>query len=98
MYGNPLMGLFALSGCAAAYWYAKHGRYAYRGYSRSDSRGGRTVTSPAGTTLRFRDFDREPSAPRRGFSLKRWLESRRQRRELDKLWKRSGFSDRDKTN
>jgi membrane associated rhomboid family serine protease len=95
---NPLLGLFALSGCVAAYWYAKHGRYLYRGYTRSNS-GGRTVTSPAGTTLRFRNFDREPSAPRRGgFSLMRWLESRRQRRELDKLWKRSGFSDRDKTN
>src|SRR5438874_5790441 len=31
--GPPLLGLFALSGCAAAYWYAMNGRYLYQGYA-----------------------------------------------------------------
>lgn len=85
---HPLLGLFALSGCAAAYWYARHGRYALGGYGRP--------RRPSGSEppLRFRDFDREPAAPRGG-GLKRWLDDRRQRRELEKLLRRSGFSDPD---
>ena len=96
--GPPFLGLFALSGCAAAYWYAQHGRFASRGGLFDGHSGGRgtparTVTSPSGTTLRFRDFDREADSPRRPFSLSRWLRDRKQRRELEKLWKRSGFND-----
>jgi hypothetical protein len=86
--GPPFLGLFALSGCAAAYWYARHGRDALGGY-------GRPRRSSGGEPpLRFRDFDREP-APRRGGGIKRWLDDRRQRRELEKLLRRSGFSDPD---
>lgn len=95
--GHPLLGLFALSGCAAAFWYARQGRYAFGGNARASSRpsggfrsGGRGGESP----LRFRDFDREP-AGRRGWNLKRWLDDRKQRRELEKLLRRSGFSDPD---
>lgn len=87
--GHPLLGAFALSGCAAAYWYAKHGRYAARGHGRSTPFGGLRRPEPP---LRFRDFDRDPPVAR-GFNLKRWLDSRKQRRDLENLWKRSGFSD-----
>ena len=31
--GHPFLGLFALSGSAAAYWYVTKGRYAYQGYA-----------------------------------------------------------------
>jgi len=105
-YGKPLIGLFALSGCAAAYWYAKHGRTVYDAYANGSNSGGllgnlfagrgrttRTTTSASGTTLRFKDFDREPVGPRRPFSLSRWLQDRRQRRELEALWKRSNLPD-----
>lgn len=83
--GHPLLGLFALSGCAAAYWYARNGSRFF---------GGLGVGKRGEPPLRFRDFDRTPAA-RRGFSLRRWLDERRQRRELEKLLKRSGFSDPD---
>lgn len=105
--GAQLAGLFALSGCAAAYWYAQHGRIVYDAYASGGKNGGgflgnlfanrgrttRTTTSTSGTTLRFKDFDREPVGPRRGFSLSRWLQERKQRRELDALWKRSNLPD-----
>lgn len=109
-YGNPLIGLFALSGCAAAWWYAKYGRYGSDGYTqKSGGSGGgrlgnllggnrgtttRTTTSASGTTLRFRDFDREP-ARKSPFNLRRFLQDRKQRRELEALWKRSGFDDKE---
>ena len=102
--GAQIAGLFALSGCAAAYWYAKHGRPVYDAYASgsggflgnlfgSRGRTTRTTTSSSGTTLRFKNFDREPAGPRRGFSLSRWLQDRKQRRELDALWKRSNLPD-----
>jgi membrane associated rhomboid family serine protease len=110
--GAQLAGLFALSGCAAAYWYAKHGRTVYDAYASGSSGGGllgnlfagrgrttRTTTSASGTTLRFKEFDREPVGPRRPFSLSRWLRDRKQRRELEALWKRSNLpSDPDDKN
>jgi hypothetical protein len=104
---HPLLGAFALSGCAFAYWYAKNGRYRTAGGGgafRSGGGGGSAFTSGArfgglrpGTgggdpPLRFRDFDRDPPVAR-GFSVKRWLDDRKQRRELDKLWKRSNHPD-----
>ncbi len=100
--GHPMLGAFALSGCAAAYWYARHGRYLYRGYGRTGSGGGgggptRTAQRPGGPALRFHDFDRDPPV-KKGFSLGRWWNDRKQRRELEKLWKRSGFSDPDEKN
>ncbi len=60
--GNPFLGAFALSGCAAAYWYAKSGRHLYRGYSNA---GGAPGASRTGSPpLQFRDFDRDPPVGR----------------------------------
>ena len=105
MSGNhPLLGLFALSGCAAAYGYATHGRYAYRGYAGTSGplgglRGGGGGRSGGGSPpLRFRDFDREPEPVHRGFDPIGRLRAWRQRRQLEKLFKRSGFSDPDEKN
>jgi membrane associated rhomboid family serine protease len=95
--GNPFLGAFALSGCAAAYWYAKNGRYAHRGYARTGGRFGGAPATGGSPPLRFRDFDRDPPVAR-GFDPVRGLRSWWQRRQLEKLWKRSGFSDPDEKN
>ena len=92
--GGHVIGLFALSGCAAAYWYAASGRYLARGDTRAGKPFGGMPPKDKGPALRFRDFDRDPPAaggldPRRAFRA--WQE----RRKLEQLWKRSGFSDPD---
>lgn len=76
---HPLLGLFALSGCGAAYWYVTKGRNAYRGYT-SQSRPSRGSTVPL---------------PRRpGFSPANWWKSR-QRKKVDQTFeeilRRSGY-------
>jgi hypothetical protein len=98
--GHPLMGLFALSGCAAAYWYATQGRYAYRGYTRQGGGnfGTRRSTRPE-TALRFRDFDQERGGRRRGgFDPLRWWKDRQERKRLEEIFRRSGFTDEEKKN
>ena len=95
--GKPLLGLLATAGCAAAYWYARDGRYRYQGYSgnggqRFGTRRGRDDPVTAG---RFRNFDREGSGPRRGFSLTRWWRERQERKRLEEIFRRSGFNDSD---
>lgn len=86
--GNPLLGLFALSGCAAAYWYARNGRYLNRGYS-TVRRGGAAPQNP----LRFQNFDRETvTPPRPGFNLLRWWRVRQESKRLEQFMKRSGFT------
>ena len=99
--GNPVLGLFALSGCAAAFWYARHGRHAHRGYAvrRAAEQFGKSAQRPGSGSppLRFRDFDRDPPVSR-GFDPLRTFRAWRQRRQLEKLWKRSGFSDPDEKN
>ncbi len=88
-HGAPILGLFALSGCAAAYWYVTQGRngdssFGYRNDSRSAFR------SP---------FSGGASGPREsnstGFSLTRYLRDRREKRRLEDLFRRSGYDDRD---
>lgn len=88
--GAPWLGLFALSGCAAAYWYATNGRSSYRGYTSTRSSSRPTVID-AGS--RFRDFDRESPGRRRPFSPSRWWRDRQERKRLENIFKRSGFGD-----
>ncbi len=99
-YRNPLMGLFALSGCAAAWWYVTHGRYGnYPGFA--VSRGQRRPGSGNGgkPNLRFQDFEREPrEAPgstrgRRPFSVARWWRERQEKKRLEAMFRRSGYTD-----
>jgi len=103
-YGKPLLGLLATAGCAAAYWYAKVGRYRYPGFAAGGGSGGGGTGQRFGTRRgddpvtagRFRDFDREGSGgPRRGFSLARWWRERQERKRLEEIFRRSGFSDSD---
>jgi hypothetical protein len=100
-YGNPLLGLFALLGCAAAYWYATKGRFAYQGYSR---RGGgnfgprRSSDTRPETSARFRDFDHERGGRRAGFDPLRWWKDRQERKRLEEIFRRSGFTDDEKKN
>lgn len=95
--GPPVLGLFALSGCAAAYWYAQHGRTGYRVQANPRGRWGNAPGETGKPPLRFRDFDREPPAAR-GLNPLDKLRAWRQRRQLEQLWKRSGFSDDEKDN
>lgn len=88
--GPPLLGLFALSGCAAAYWYAMHGRYLQRGYA--------TGRKPDKPNLRLHVVDESRTgrdAPVGGLPPMRWFRGWQERRKLEKLWKRSGFADLD---
>lgn len=88
--GSPVMGLFALSGCAAAYWYAMQGRYLQRGYT--------NARNPGKPNLRLHVVDDSRvgrDAPVGGFPPARWLRAQQERRKLEKLWKRSGFADPD---
>ena len=87
-HGPPFLGLFALSGCAAAYWYVTQGRYGSSGFG-NDSRN--TFRSPFSSST---SRSRESSGP--GFSLARLLRDRREKRRLEDLFRRSGYDDRDK--
>lgn len=100
--GSPFVGAFALSGCAAAYWYARSGRYRYQGYPRSGGTfGGLRMQGgggrPGDPPLRFRDFDRDPPVARPMNPL-RWLKAWNERRKLEALWKRSNLQDPDERN
>jgi hypothetical protein len=95
--GSPLLGLFALGGCAAAYWYAMHGRYAYRGYSENRSPFDRFKKQQPGLRLVDLENDVRPNAPIFDrFNPMRWYRSWRTRREVEKLFKRSGTDPRDR--
>lgn len=103
--GAPFLGLFALSGCAAAYWYASQGRYGFSGYTanrsaRNDGGRGssRRDSGPSlrpDTAARFRNIDRERSAPQGGWNPLRWWKERRERKRLEAIFRRSGFTDKD---
>jgi hypothetical protein len=92
--GPPVLGLFALSGCAAAYWYAATGRYAYRGYASVRNPFARSEGS--GPRLRLQHFDRDSersTVGMRRLSPFAWYRARQERRKLEKLWERSMPSD-----
>lgn len=85
---HPLLGLFALSGCAAARWWITGGALPMR----------RPKADPK-SNIRFADFDREMREGASRNPLTRWKEEK-QRRERDKkleeMFKRSGFDDNDR--
>jgi hypothetical protein len=83
--GPPLLGLFALSGCAAAWWYVEKGRsWRLSGYS------DRSYLKPPSQRRRT-----NPEAERGGFNLARYLRARREQRRLEEMFRRSGFDDKD---
>lgn len=85
--GQPLLGLFALSGCAAAYWYVTKGRF---NLSRSSER--QRIHEAA---RRFAP-DREQTGSRQGgFNLFRWWKERQDKKRLEEIFRRSGFTDDD---
>ncbi len=93
--GIPWHGVFALSGCAAAWWYATQGRYGnYPGAG--TSRGGqrRPGSGNDKPNLRFQNFERETSdGGRRGFTLARWWRERQEKKRLEAMFRRSGYTD-----
>jgi hypothetical protein len=93
-------GVFALSGCAAAWWYVNHGRYGnYPGFA--TSRGGqrRPGTGDGRPNLRFQNFEPETRdgggrhGGRRSFSLARWWRERQEKKRLEAMFRRSGYTD-----
>jgi hypothetical protein len=90
-YGNPMIGLVALVGCAAAYWFATKGRHLLTSFgveSRS-AYGSRNAPRRGGP----RDSKPDP------LGLNRLLRGRREREEerrLEDIFRRSGFDTEDR--
>ncbi|MCL6519329.1 MAG: rhomboid family intramembrane serine protease [Armatimonadetes bacterium] len=77
---NLILGVFALAGCGAAYWYAKSGTAFHFGTSR------RRVQD---NIIRIRPrYSRS-----RTFNPLKWYKEYRQRKRLEDLFKRSGMGD-----
>lgn len=74
------MGLFALSGCAAGYWYARHGTRLDLGRSRWSSRDNVIRIKPSG-------------ARQRRTGLLGWYKEYRDRKRLKDLFERSNHDD-----
>jgi membrane associated rhomboid family serine protease len=92
--GPPLVGLTALLGCAAAYYYATQGRYAYSGYSAARKPRLRFDDEPRGRAPRTNPRDVEwLERPATLLSPVRWLKERRERERLRRLFE--GSFDRD---
>lgn len=87
--GPPFLGLFALAGCAAAYWYAAKGRYAF-GVTRrfENERRPGSAHPPIG-----RDGTPTQNGAQKGFNLLRWWKDRQERKRLEDIFRRSGFTD-----
>jgi len=95
--GAGVMGLFALTGCAAAYLYVTRWRRGgFPGISF-----GRPRPSNVQPNLRFRDFERETldgSSRSRRFNVVRWWRERQERRRLEAMFRRSGYTDPEERN
>lgn len=88
--GPPVMGLFGLTGCAAAFAYANFGVSPYRGYSESKglfgSKGGKKQSSHLrldivdGPVTENRRSSRGPLA---------WWKAKQEQKKLQDLWNRS---------
>ncbi|MBC8101451.1 MAG: hypothetical protein H7Z41_02530 [Cytophagales bacterium] len=96
--GMGLGGMFALAGCAAAWWYVTKGRYgSYPGFAVSRGTGAATRRNDS-PNLRFQDFGRETAGGtgrggRKSFSLSRWWRERQERKRLEAMFRRSGYTD-----
>ncbi|MBC7806550.1 MAG: hypothetical protein H7145_10405 [Akkermansiaceae bacterium] len=93
--GGGFGGLFLLPVCAAMYWYVTQGRYAGAGYSANKTRlrfsdDDTPVYSRGRTTQRSLD----ESAPR-PFNVIRWWRDRQEKKRLEEIFRRSGFTDED---
>lgn len=85
--GPPFLGLFALSGCAAAYWYVQHGRF---NMDRILER--QRIHRAA---KRFAPEDRE--RVNKSFDPLAWWKERQQRKQLEEMFRRSGFGDEERS-
>lgn len=85
--GHPLLGLFALSGCAVAYWYATGGRYTI---SQMGTSSGSRPQRMGGYGPRDRESVEQNTG---GFNPMRWWKERQQRKRLEAMFRRSGFDD-----
>lgn len=93
--GAGLRGLFLLPVCAAMYWYATQGRYANTGYGAnrlrlSDDDDDAPVYSRGQATRRSLD-ESDP----RPFNVVRWWRDRQEKKRLEEIFRRSGFTDED---
>lgn len=79
--GTPLLGIFPLLGCAAAWWYADRGRMMYRGYA----------TLKRKSHLKMQSFEQENTTQNLS-PLKRY-KAWQERKKLEALWKRSSDQD-----
>jgi membrane associated rhomboid family serine protease len=84
---NPIFGLFALSGCAAAYWYVTGGKYSL---SRMGTSSGDRPQRMGGYGPRDRESVERDTG---GFNPLRWWRERQQRKRLEAMFRRSGFDD-----
>jgi len=93
-FGNPLLGLFALAGCALAYWYANGGRYllASSGTTRGGGGSGRGYTM-SNQTRNDRRGDNKTSGG--GLNPVKWWRDKQERKRLEEIFKRSGLNDPD---
>lgn len=86
--GGALLGLFALSGCAAAYWYVVQGRYLKLGSKAKNA---------ANSNTRFVDFDKEVKGAKptsNPFTRAAEEKKRRERdKKLEEMFRRSGYDD-----
>jgi membrane associated rhomboid family serine protease len=84
---SPILGLFGLIPSALGWWYVGGGfsnGYKFRGYARR------------GPDLRMSSTPRPlDGSPRSPFNLSAWLKDRAEKRKLRKLWRNSGFNDKD---
>jgi hypothetical protein len=94
-YGNPLLGLFALLSCAAAYWYVTKGRYfsSRSSRTRGTSRRGDGYSLRTDSAARFRNIGQENTPSRTGWNPFRWWKDRQERKRLEDIFRRSGFTD-----
>jgi membrane associated rhomboid family serine protease len=108
--GPPLFSLFALAGCAAAWWYVTQGRFpSSGGYTAKERffgglRGGSGNSSKGDAgNRRFRDFDGEvrgePGGRRNPLDIVGRLRDEQEKRKRDKrledMFRRSGYDDSD---
>lgn len=93
--GSPIRGLFALSGCAAGWWYGLYGRFAYRGYARNPSPFDRfRQEQKPGLRLVDVENDIRPGAPIFDrINPVRIYRSWRMKKEVEKLFRRGTGTD-----
>jgi hypothetical protein len=86
--GPPFLGLFALAGSVAAWWYVQHGRFKLFVLTKRSSK--------PPSTARFRPETRE-QVTQKSWNPLRWWKERQQRKKLEEMFRRSGFTDEDES-